>query len=125
MFSGLSRRDANVIGSRVRRPSVEGPELGARTVVDPALLSASSVSRRSRRRDPSPCKLAMNVSFICRSRSSTASAVTSIGSAEDSGRFSLVRGSPDRTGGGSTGVSVDSCEACSRRLLNGLRASIC
>lgn len=49
-----SRRGANEIGSRVRRPIVDGPELGARAVLEPALLSLS----RSRRRTLNPVRLA-------------------------------------------------------------------
>lgn len=58
--SGASR-GAKVMGSNVRLPIVDGPELGARAVDEPVLLPSWSFLRRL----PMLSKLAKNRSDIC------------------------------------------------------------
>ena len=82
-------RCAKCSGSSVRRPIVAVPELGARAVEEPVLLPVSL------RFPPSPLRLARNVSFISRRRSSIADAVVGSGSAEDKVRERVTASEED------------------------------
>lgn len=108
-FIGSSRA-VKVIGSSVRRPIVDGPELGARAVDEPVLLLSRSLLRRF----PRLLRVALNVSYICWSFSSTADGVVSIGwePSRDSGWAgpAAVSESEGMFETGSTGLAAESCE---------------
>lgn len=118
-WCGSGGRCAKLSGSRVLRPMVAVPELGARAVEEPVLLPVSL------RLPPSPRILARNVSFISRRRSSIADAVLGRGSAAERVR-DRVTASDEDPGAGDALPELEGASPgfCSRKPLRGFLPSI-